>query len=192
TAEYLLTHCLVRGGFFQDMIHSGVNAYLTLHLAQVLLRAGDRRYAELVRAVAGLASPTGQWPEAIRPLTLGGCIGDGPHVWAAAEWVLMMRNLFVREEGDRLVLGSGLLDEWLTGGEALRLGPTPTPYGAVTVEVRPRGDTAEVSWEAHWRGGPPVVEVALPGWEPVTEDGGRGARRAKGREGGAGLAEVVS
>src|SRR5262249_13622410 len=117
TIEFLMRDCWVRGGFFQDMIHSGVNAYLTLHVAQLLLRAGDSRHADLIRAVADLASPTGQWPEAIHPHTLGGCMGDGQHLWAAAEWVLMMRNLFVREESDRLILGSGVPLAWLTPGE---------------------------------------------------------------------------
>jgi hypothetical protein len=80
------------------MTHSGLNAYLTLHIAQVLLRAADPRYLEIVEAVAGLASPTGQWPEAIHPRTRGGCMGDAHHVWAAAEWVLMLRNCFLRKE----------------------------------------------------------------------------------------------
>jgi hypothetical protein len=184
TADFLLERCLVRGGFFQDMIHSGVNAYLTLHLAQVLLRAADRRHEALVRAVAELASPTGQWPEAIHPHSGGGCMGDGQHVWAAAEWVLMLRNLFVREEGERLVLASGLPDDWLAGPATLRLGPTPTPYGPIAVEVRPRGGEVEVSWRAEWRGKPPVLEVALPGCAAVTADGGAGSavvvRRAEG------------
>ena len=86
------------GAFFHDIIHSGINPYLTLHIAQVLLRAGDMRYFDLMRRSADLASPTGQWPEAIHPRTLGGCMGDGQHVWAAAEWMMMMRNCFVREE----------------------------------------------------------------------------------------------
>ena len=58
--------------------------------------------------VVALASPTGQWPEAIHPRTGGGCMGDGQHAWAAAEWLLMMRALFVREEPDHLVIGAGL------------------------------------------------------------------------------------
>ena len=37
----------------------------------------DPRYLELMDTVASLASPTGQWPEAIHPRTLGGCMGDG-------------------------------------------------------------------------------------------------------------------
>ena len=42
------------------MTHSGLNAYLTLHIAQVLLRAGDLRFLDIVDTVVGLASPTGQ------------------------------------------------------------------------------------------------------------------------------------
>src|SRR5206468_11068170 len=129
------TH-LQSGGFFQNMIHSGINAYLTLHLAQVRLRAGDAVGAwALMDAVVALASPTGQWPEAIHPLTTGGCMGDGQHIWAAAEWVMMIRNMFVREEADRLVIGSGLLPQWLEVGSALSFGPTLTPWGTVSVHV---------------------------------------------------------
>ena len=81
TLDFLIEHCFQRGGFFQEMIHSGINAYLTLDLAQSLLRKGDPRFVELIRRVAELASPTGQWPEAIHPQTLGGCMGDGQHGW---------------------------------------------------------------------------------------------------------------
>ncbi|MGB5304660.1 MAG: hypothetical protein WBO57_00295, partial [Gammaproteobacteria bacterium] len=43
TTGYLLDFCFIDNGFFQDMIHSGINPYLTLHVAQVLLRAEDPR-----------------------------------------------------------------------------------------------------------------------------------------------------
>lgn len=177
TVEFLLENCMVDGGFFQDMIHSGINAYLTLHLAQVLLRAGDPRYLELIRSVARLASPTGQWPEAIHPRVGGGCMGDGQHIWAAAEWVLMMRSLFVREEGERLILGSGLPAEWLAAEAPMRLGATPTPYGPISVEVAPAAAGIDVRWDAAWRAAAPVIEVRLAGLAPVVvEDDRRSVR----------------
>lgn len=163
SVEWLLENCTQRGGFFQDMIHSGINAYLTLHLAQVLMRAGDARAGDLMRTVASLASPTGQWPEAIHPATGGGCMGDGQHVWAAAEWVAMLRNCFVLDEeaANKLVLGAGLLPEWLEPGVELELGPTPTPWGTIVVHVTTTGDRTEVTWEAEWRGEPPEIEVRM-------------------------------
>ena len=172
TVEYLLQHSSFEGGFFQNMIHSGVNAYLTLHLAQVLLRAGDLRALDLVDTVARLASPTGQWPEAIHPKSGGGCMGDGQHIWAAADWVMMIRNLFVREEGNRLIIGAGLFPRWLQQRQPLRFGPTLTPFGPVTVLLEPRlSNSFELTLEATWRGRAPVIEVQMPGQTSVLASG---------------------
>lgn len=169
TVETLLRRCFHKGGFFQDMIHSGVNAYLTLDIAQTLLRAGDQRFRDLVETVAKLASPTGQWPEAIHPQSGGGCMGDGQHGWAAAEWVMMLRNQFVREEGDSLVIGSGLAREWFESDEELFFGPTLTPWGPITVRIgRPRlQPTLEL--EAQWRGERPRLEIAIPGFRKQSD-----------------------
>ena len=167
TAEFLRTRCFHQGGFFQEMIHSGINAYLTLDLAQTLLRAGDPGFADLVRRVAELASPTGQWPEAIHPRTLGGCMGDGQHGWAAAEWIMIIRNSFVREEADHLVVGSGLLPEWLEAGGDLRFGPTLTAWGPVSVGL----ENDVLTLDAQWRGAPPRIRIAVPGFEPVEAGG---------------------
>jgi hypothetical protein len=166
---------MVNGGFYQDIIHSGINPYLTLHMAQVLLRAGDGRFRELVRTVANLASPTGQWPEAVHPRTGGGCMGDGQHAWASAEWVLMIRNMFVREEEERLVLASGILPEWLEMEGPISLGPAPTSFGEVRVEIVRRGRRAEVRWGGSWRGVPPRVEARLPGFAAVEAPAGQGS-----------------
>ena len=164
TAEFLLHNCLFQGGFFHDMTHSGINPYLTLHIAQVLLRAGDPRYLDLMTEVARLASPTGQWPEAIHPRTGGGCMGDGQHVWAAAEWVLMLRNCFVREEGDRLILGSGIPRHWLREDATVAFGPAPTRFGDLRVSIRPQGQVFLVEWSGQWLGEEPPIDIQFPGF----------------------------
>lgn len=166
--EFLLSRCFVKGAFYQDMIHSGLNAYLTLHVAQVLLRAGDPRHLELMDAVAALASPTGQWPEAIHPRTGGGCMGDGHHVWAAAEWLLMIRNCFVREEGERLILCAGIPARWLDQDAPIRFGPAPTAFGAVSISITPYpGNPPRVDWRGDWHRTAPPIEIRLPGFAPV-------------------------
>jgi hypothetical protein len=132
-------------------------------VAQVLLRGGDPDWFELVQAVARLASPTGQWPEAIHPHTGGGCMGDGQHAWASAEWVMAIRNAFVREEGNRLIVASGIPSVWLDAGAPLLFGPAPTPWGDVIIQVKPQGDQVSVSWEGTWRGTIPPIEVRLVG-----------------------------
>ncbi len=164
TADYLTQHSMYGGGFFQNMIHSGINAYLTLHLAQVRLRAGDAEEAwTLIERVADLASPTGQWPEAIHPRTLGGCMGDGQHIWAAGEWALMIRNCFVREETDHLVIASGVPERWIPLDTPASLAPTLTPWGPVGVTLRRRSDGIQISVSGQWRGRPPRLVFAFPG-----------------------------
>ncbi len=175
TAEFLMEFCFQQGGFFQDMIHSGINAYLTLDIAQTLLRSGDPRYRDLIRTVADFASPTGQWPEAIHPLTRGGCMGDGHHGWAAAEWVVMIRNLFVREEDEGLIFGSGIFPEWLEAsanereeadGRQVCFGPTPTPYGPVSLFIERENGSLFLKVSATWREEPPSMSAKVPGCKP--------------------------
>jgi hypothetical protein len=166
TLEFLLNHCSFNGGFFQDMIHSGINIYLTLSLAQTLLRGEDRRYRRLLRVAAELASDTGNWPEAIHPFSGGGCMGDGQHGWAAAEWVMMIRHLFIREEAEHLVLGSGLLPQWLQQETQLSLGPTPTPYGPLRIEFARAGLQLRMSLKADWRTSAPLLKISPPGFRP--------------------------
>lgn len=176
TVEFLYQHCFVKGTFYQDMTHSGLNAYLTLHIAQVMLRAGDPRYLELMDAVADLASPTGQWPEACHPLTGGGCMGDGHHVWASAEWLLMIRNCFVREEAEGLILVSGIPERWLEQTTPIRFGPAPTRFGPVSITLTPDpGNAPRINWQGDWYGEVPPIEIRLPGFVPLETTAGSGS-----------------
>ena len=167
TADYLMKNCLIHGGFFHDMTHSGINPYLTLHLSQVLLRAGDPRYFGLMTAVAKLASPTGQWPESVHPRTGGGCMGDGQHVWAAAEWVLMIRNCFVREEENRLILCSGIPQSWLEKNKTIAFGPAPTSFGNIQIFIKPQEQSILVEWRGQWFAKEPPIDIQLPGCRSV-------------------------
>ena len=164
TIEFLLANCLVEGGFFQNMSHSGINPYLTLHLAQAALRASEARWAvELTQTIATLASPTGQWPEAVHPGTRGGCMGDGQHIWAAAEWLMMLRNCFVQEESDRLILCAGIPETWLARTAPIRFGPAPTRFGPISITLTPDPRRPKVEWTGEWRAGAPAIDVRLPG-----------------------------
>jgi len=167
TVEYLLKNHFIENGFFHDMSHSGINPYLTLTVAQALLRNQDARYADILRRIQKLASPTGQWPEAVHPRTLGGCMGDGQHVWAAAEWILMIRNCFVREENNKLILCSGVLPEWVEDGTKASFGKTPVPQGLIFVEIVQESTGLRVSWKAEWRTTAPQIEVRLPGYVAI-------------------------
>jgi hypothetical protein len=167
TAKFLMDKHFLQGTFYHEISHSGINIYLSLHIAQVLMRAGNPKFFHIVQSVAELATPTGQWPEAIHPGTRGGCMGDGQHVWASAEWVMMMRNMFVREEEAKgmLILCSGIPPEWLKLNETLFLGPTQTLYGEISVTVKVMEEYIHIRWQARWHHDPPPIEIRLHGHE---------------------------
>lgn len=167
TVEYLLEHCFIDNGFFHDMSHSGINPYLTLYVAQILLRAGDARFYPIMQRVADLASATGQWPEAIHPTTLGGCMGDGQHAWAAAEWLIMIRHCFVREEEDRLIVAQGVQPDWYAGDTA-RFEAAPTKWGTVDVCIEQTEKGVKVTCDGRWHKDRPAIDVRLPRYASQT------------------------
>ena len=105
-------------------------------------------------------------------------MGDGQHGWAAAEWVMMMRNLFVREEGDSLIIGSGILKDWLVeGSPPISFGPTLTSWGRIEVQLERRKGDLYASWTAEWRETPAKINVAVPGFQSRQFSGERDGRQ---------------
>jgi hypothetical protein len=96
-------------------------------------------------------------------------MGDGQHGWAVAEWVMMIRNLFVREEGNRLIVGSGLFVEWFDAEEDIYFGPTLTPWGPITVRIVRPASGPLVSIDAHWHGDRPRVDIEVPGFARLSD-----------------------
>jgi len=77
--------------------------------------------------------PWNQWPEiAWADRKAPAHVGDLPHTWIAAEYVLALRSLFAYErESDRsLVLAAGLAGEWIDG-DGVRVKDMPTLYGSL-------------------------------------------------------------
>ncbi len=171
--NFLLDECMNEGAFFHDISHSGINPYLSLHLAQVLMRMRDMRFVDLTKRIAELASPTGQWPEAINPRTGTGCMGDGQHVWASAEWIMMMTNSFVLERDGRLVIGAGLMPEWFENEGRISAGPVYTVWGPLEINVTSDGSQVTVEWKGHWYSQEPEIEVQIPGLRPISAEEGK-------------------
>ena len=82
--------------------------------------------------------PWNQWPEiAWRDHKAPAHVGDLPHTWIAAEYVLAVRSLFAYELEARrsLVLGAGLSPEWLEG-DGVKVKAMPTLYGDLSYSLR--------------------------------------------------------
>lgn len=73
-----------------------------------------------------------QWPEiSWRDPSGPSFMGDLPHTWISAEYILAVRTMFAyeREEDHSLVLGAGIPQEWLAKGSVVGVENLPTYYG---------------------------------------------------------------
>ena len=83
---------------------------------------------------------------------------------------MMMRNCFVREEGTRVILASGVSPQWLVAGKPILFGPAPTIHGPVTVTIESARDNTRgimVSWQTTWHDTAALIEIRLPGYVPA-------------------------
>jgi hypothetical protein len=128
------------GCFFQENIHSGLNPYLTLQMAESYLYFGRTNEARrILRSIFQKAQKCYTFPEAIHVRTAGGCMGDGFHGWASAEAIIMIRNLVLREitlsDGRQAVIWlSGFRDKWLKS--EIKVKNIYTPWSRASLEMQ--------------------------------------------------------
>lgn len=144
TVEKLMREHRRDGLFFQSIVHTGLNPYLSVQLARALLVLEDPRWTEILEGLVRTATPTGCWPEAIHPRTGGGCMGDGDHGWSAAEFASLLREAFVREEEEALVLCGGIPRDWI--GKGCGISGATSETGTISVEFIPEPDRVAVAW----------------------------------------------
>jgi hypothetical protein len=112
-----------------------------IRIIGAFVRLGRREAAlELLRFFLSDRRPPewNQWPEiAWQDRRAPAHVGDLPHTWVAAEYVLSVRSLFAYErEADRtLVVGAGLAAEWTTGA-GVHVQAMPTLYGNLSFSAR--------------------------------------------------------
>jgi hypothetical protein len=65
-------------------------------------------------------------------------MGDLPHTWISAEYILALCSLFAyeREEDKTLVIAGGVAPEWLTEGHTVGVENLPTHYGKISYSLR--------------------------------------------------------
>jgi hypothetical protein len=92
--------------------------------------------------------PWNQWPEiAWQDHEAPAHVGDLPHTWIAAEYLLAVRSLFAyeREADQTLVLAAGLAPEWIEGS-GVQVNQMRTLYGTLNYSLR-RMDSATLRFE---------------------------------------------
>jgi hypothetical protein len=109
--------------------------------------------------------PWNQWPEISWFDPLGpSFIGDMPHSWIGAEYILSVRSLFAfeRESDQSLVIAAGIAPEWLTEAKEIVVRDLPTYYGPLSYSLRQ--DTPNI-WTIRLTGNlviPPGGIIVMP------------------------------
>ena len=93
------------GGFVHKIIWRAYGSYITMHLAEASLMLGYRdRLQELHKWLIRSSEPLGHWCEAHSVKTLKGIVGDYPHGWASADYIMLARNMIVHENYNSSIL----------------------------------------------------------------------------------------
>jgi hypothetical protein len=122
-----------------------------IRIIGALVRLGRREAAlELLRFFLSdrRPRPWNQWPEiAWRDPRAPAHVGDLPHTWIAAEFVLAVRSLFAyeREADQSLIVAAGLAPEWIEGA-GVEVRRMPTLHGDLSYSLR-RIDSSTLRFE---------------------------------------------
>jgi hypothetical protein len=149
-----------------------IHHYLTIKNTLTEVIRGDQEEAvrELYALLVHTSSTQAGFEYAIRPW------GDrnfednlSPHGWFAAEYRTLLRNMFVREEGDDLHLLSVVSPEWIGAGKPVSVTGVPTDFGVVSLTLDQPGDTnAVLHLTAQWVEAPHSLVVHLPWFMQTT------------------------
>lgn len=124
---------------------SGVWPGESMNVAETYLRRGDvAKTVELLLASLNHSYTTNVFKEEIKvdqslpaACTTGNAAkvpdghgtGDMPEAWGNANLVLLVRDMLLRDDGDRLRLLSGVPAEWIAPGEHIGVANAPTVFG---------------------------------------------------------------
>ncbi len=152
----------VKGMYFNSVGHAAFGTYLSLHIAECYLFARNPEAWRIIQWVLEHASPTFTWAEGLHPITLRGGMGDGHHGWAAADFLIAIRNALLFEEGDHLVITPALPEEWAVENNVIKVENAPTYFGTLSFTIAFGERTGTLVVQGDWRNTPDYIEWDLP------------------------------
>jgi GH15 family glucan-1,4-alpha-glucosidase len=138
----------------QDLVWT----YMTADWATCyLLRDELTSFYRFFNGYVSHAAPTNVWVEIIDIKSRMG-VGDMPHGWAAAQYMLLHRDALVFENQKYLELCWGVQPSWLDGGSRIVVKRAPTKFGKLDLELKTSGQALLLEYHLEPEGGYPSPE----------------------------------
>ncbi|MFC1770292.1 hypothetical protein ACFLZV_00245 [Candidatus Margulisiibacteriota bacterium] len=172
TLSQLEKHFLSDNIYFNNLNHTGFNIAHNCLLAQIYLYRQDPKLFTIISWLIKNISGTGAWPEAIHPKSLGGSAGDGHYSTATAEFIMLIRNLLLKEEEKVLHITPILPREWLKKDTPLQVTNLPTHFGMVSYDLCADKNNVYVEFDNNFSTPPASIKISLPhSIKYIVEDG---------------------
>ena len=149
TLRHVLAH--FRDGIATYYSGAALHDYLGFRVFETELLRGQQLdvvhglYSEL----AHTTSTNGGWEVGILPHGARVLNDDvAPHGWFAAEYVALLRNMLVRENGPELVLMGAVSPSWLRPGRTIAVANADTSLGRVGYTLHGTAGGAVLTWHA--------------------------------------------
>jgi hypothetical protein len=112
------------------------SSHLALRLAHYYTMTKQRDLVEpLLLRVLDFFTDDYHLPDFVDTRTYGGSAGVGSSVVAAADFILLLRDIVLHESGPNLILLAGIPAEWFTAKRSLVIDSLPTRTGTSHIEV---------------------------------------------------------
>jgi hypothetical protein len=108
-----------------------------------LLRGERDRALDYFCAYTDTAGGTLSWGEGYSNLI---AMGDQPHNWADAYWIILFRNLFAFEDDATLWITPALFHRWHEPGHKVEVSRLPTHFGNLDLKIEPQPDGNRIGY----------------------------------------------
>jgi hypothetical protein len=117
--------------------------------------------------------------------------GTSPHGWFSAEYLSLLRNMLVREEGNRSIyIMSAVSPAWLRGDQTIAVRNAPTKRGRISYSLATTEEGATLTWRGQLDPGTRVLWPVPEGARSVSSDALSQDRKFLVLRGNAGELEV--
>ncbi len=143
------------------------SSHLALRLAHYYTMTKQRNLVEpIFQRVLDFFADDYHLPDFVNPRTFGGSGGSGSSVIAAADFILLIRDMLLYEEGSNLIILAGVPEAWFTTKKPLIVDSLPTLSGNSHIELGSSANQHQI--EIGLVELPEELEVHIPSSVPMS------------------------